>query len=159
MIENKWKDFHVMDIYIKIVIDNSIQTANIVMQHDLLHVQPEKYNVSNEVKNSIHQQIHLTQAIQEQYKKDNNQFVSVQILLEPAQFNKLLLNITSEIQYLGFITSFFDQLKNNKEVVVDATYKTNTLEFELYAAIGQIDGYGYPIAYLFLNNAKKSDGI
>ncbi|CAB5389368.1 unnamed protein product [Rhizophagus irregularis] len=148
MIENKWKDFHVMDIYIKIVIDNSIQTANIVMQHDLLHIQPEKYNVSNE-----------TQAIQEQYKKDNNQFVSVQILLEPAQFNKLLLNITSEIQYLGFITSFFDQLKNNKEVVVDATYKTNTLEFELYAAIGQIDGYGYPIAYLFLNNAKKSDGI
>ncbi|PKY33966.1 hypothetical protein RhiirB3_453302 [Rhizophagus irregularis] len=59
MIENKWKDFHVMDIYIKIVIDNSIQTANIVMQHDLLHIQPEKYNVSNEVKNSIRQQIHL----------------------------------------------------------------------------------------------------
>ncbi|CAB4440590.1 unnamed protein product [Rhizophagus irregularis] len=84
---------------------------------------------------------------------------NTQILLEQDQFNKLLLNITSEIQYLGFITPFFDQLKNNKEVVVDVTYKTNALEFELYAAIGQIDGCGYPIAYLFLNNAKKSDGI
>ena len=29
----------------------------------------------------------------------------------------------------------------------------------MYAVIGQIDGCGYPMAYLFLNNAKKSDGI
>jgi len=64
-----------------------------------------------------------TQAIQEQYKKDDNQLVSAQILLEKAQFNKLSLNITPEIQYLGFITTFFEPLKNNNEVVVDATCK------------------------------------
>ncbi|CAB5383528.1 unnamed protein product [Rhizophagus irregularis] len=65
------------------------------MQYDLLHVRPEKYNVSNE------------------------------------------------------------NLHRNKSIID----KTNALEFELYAAIGQIDGCEYPIAYLFLNNAKKSDGI
>jgi len=25
--------------------------------------------------------------------------------------------------------------------------------------VGQIDGCGYPMAYLFLDNTKKSDGI
>ena len=37
--------------------------------------------------------------------------------------------------------------------------KTNALGFELYAVLGQIDGSGYPMAYLFLDNAKKDDGV
>ena len=45
--------------HIKIIINSDTQTAKLEMQHDLLHIRPEKYNVSEEVKNSIHQQIHL----------------------------------------------------------------------------------------------------
>ena len=37
--------------------------------------------------------------------------------------------------------------------------KTNALGFELYAVLGQIDGSSYPMAYLFLDNAKKDDGV
>lgn len=120
------------------------------MQHDLLHIRPEKYNVSEEVKNSIRQQIHLvpkdifstlefshleltqkqvhfwqTQAIQEQYKKDDDQLVSAQIHLKESkepQFNKLLL-LNVNVPHLAFITIFFDQMKNNDEIVVDATCK------------------------------------
>ena len=38
---------------IKIIIDSNTQTANFKMQHNLLHIRPEKYNVSEEVKNII----------------------------------------------------------------------------------------------------------
>jgi len=33
------------------------------------------------------------------------------------------------------------------------------LAFELYAVIGQKNGSGYPLAYLFLDNSKKGDGV
>jgi len=33
------------------------------------------------------------------------------------------------------------------------------LGFELYAVIGQQKGSGYPLAYLFLDNSKKGDGV
>ena len=45
--------------HIKIIIDSDMQTAKLEMQHDLLHIRPEKYNVSEEVKIFIRQQIHL----------------------------------------------------------------------------------------------------
>jgi len=136
--------------HIKIIINSDTQTAKLEMQHDLLHIRPEKYNVSEEVKNSIRQQIHLvpkdifstlefshpeltqkqvhfwwTQAIQEQYKKDDDQLVSAQIHLKESkelQFNKLLL-LNVNVPHLAFITIFFDQMKNNDEIVVDATCK------------------------------------
>jgi hypothetical protein len=45
-----------------------------------------------------------------------------------------------------------------KEIVVDATYKTNVLGYELYAIIGQFDGAGFAMAYLFVEGNKKHDG-
>jgi hypothetical protein len=128
------------------------------MQHDFLHIRPEKYNVSEEVKNSIRQLINLvpkdiysmlesshpeltqkqvhfwwTLAIQEQYKKDNDQLVSAFIHLKESkepQINRLLsLNVTSNIRHLAFITIFFDQMKNNNEIVVDATCKNLNFDF------------------------------
>ena len=44
-------------------------------------------------------------------------------------------------------------------IIIIFVDKTNALGFELYAVIGQIDGAGYPMAYLFLDNAKKDDGM
>ena len=138
--------------HIKITINNDTQMAQLEMKHDLLHIRPEKCNVSEEVKDFIRQYIHLvpkdifpmlelsypkltqkqvhywwTQIVQQQYKKDDNQLVSARIQLkecEESQNNKLLLlNIKSDIQYIAFTTLFFDQMKNNKEIVVDATCK------------------------------------
>lgn len=43
-----------------------------------------------------------------QYKENNNQLILIQIFLKKTQLNKLLLNIISEIQYFGFITTFFN---------------------------------------------------
>jgi len=37
--------------------------------------------------------------------------------------------------------------------------KTNALGFELYVILGQINGSGYPMAYLFLDNTKKDNGV
>jgi undecaprenyl pyrophosphate synthase len=142
--------------HIKIIIDNNEQIAKLEMKHDLLHTRPEKYNVSEEVKNSIRHQVHLapkdifstlelshpeltqkqvhywwTQAIQEKYKKDNDQLISAQIHLKESQLNKvLLLNVNSNVQNLAFTTIFFDQMKNNDEIIVDATCKN--LIFEIY---------------------------
>ena len=44
------------------------------------------------------------------------------------------------------------------EIIVDATYKTNALGYELYAVIGQFDGTGFAMAYLFVEGNKKNDG-
>lgn len=33
------------------------------------------------------------------------------------------------------------------------------MNFELYAVIGQVDGAGFAAAYLFLDNAKKDEGV
>ena len=49
-------------------------------------------------------------------------------------------------------------MKKNKEIIVDAIYKTNVLEYELYAVIGQFDGAGFAIAYLFVEGNKKNNG-
>ena len=105
------------------------------------------------------------------------------VLLEEAGFHLLLYDSDSEVKYIGFLTTFFSRLKSNGEIIFDATCKsnpnkiviwfllsqkltnlfcidkTNALGFELYAIIGQINGTGFPMVYLFLDNVKKDDGI
>ncbi|CAG8790198.1 3071_t:CDS:2, partial [Gigaspora rosea] len=44
-----------------------------------------------------------------------------------------------------------------KEIVTDATYKTNALGYELYSVIGHYDGSGFALAYLFIEGSKKND--
>ncbi|CAG8819565.1 36605_t:CDS:1, partial [Racocetra persica] len=60
--------------------------------------------------------------------------------------------------FLDFITPFFDKLMKNKKIIVDSTYKTNALDYELYSVIGQFDGSGFAIAYLFVERKNKKDG-
>lgn len=49
-------------------------------------------------------------------------------------------------------------MKKNQEIIVDATYKTNALGYELYSVIGQFDGSGFAMAYLFVEGINKKDG-
>ncbi|CAG8751100.1 8172_t:CDS:2, partial [Gigaspora margarita] len=62
------------------------------------------------------------------YYHNDNQFISATYLLEEDDEHLLLYN---------------------------ATYKTNSAEFELYVIIANIEGVGYPISYLFLNSPKN----
>ena len=73
--------------------------------------------------NLTQKQVHYwwTQHIQQLYKKNDDQLISANILLEEARFNIVMYNHESEIKYLGFLTNFFEILKNNNEIVCDAT--------------------------------------
>jgi hypothetical protein len=48
---------------------------------------------------------------------------SAKLLLEEYNYEIILMNIEDEINYLGFITPFFELLLKNKEIVVNATCK------------------------------------
>ncbi|CAG8779152.1 37717_t:CDS:10, partial [Gigaspora margarita] len=55
----------------------------------------------------------------------------------------------------SFVTPFFEQFKKNKEIFVDATYKTNKLGHELNSIVGQYDGAGFALAYLFVEGGRQ----
>ena len=48
---------------------------------------------------------------------------SAKLLLEEYNYEIILINLEGEINYLGFITPFFELLSKNKEIIVDATCK------------------------------------
>jgi len=127
------------------------ENSNRVMlkfRHDFLHARPENHGVTQEIKDKIRQQLHLTpkeiyaslnypdltqkqvhywwtQQIQEIYKKNDNQLISAKILLEEAHLNVLMYRYEpeSDAKCIGFLTNFFDILKNNYEIICDATCK------------------------------------
>ncbi|CAG8802183.1 19047_t:CDS:1, partial [Dentiscutata erythropus] len=67
----------------------------------------------------------------------------------------IMFNNDNGVKPLGFITSFFEKLKKNKEIFVDATYKMNVLGYKLYSIIGQYNGAGFAMAYLFVEGNKQ----
>ncbi|CAB5384510.1 unnamed protein product [Rhizophagus irregularis] len=170
---------------ITISINMNTFLVTIHLKHDILHKRPERYAVSDTIKEKIKQYINFTPKdifrqleqenpdltqkqvhawwanfIKQEYIRDkNNQLKSAKLLLEEYNYEIILVNIEGEINYLGFITPFFELLSTNKEIVVDATYKTNALGFELYSVIGQSDGAGFALAYLLLDSTKKNDAL
>ncbi|CAB4494059.1 unnamed protein product [Rhizophagus irregularis] len=170
---------------ITISINMNTFLVTIHLKHDILHKRPERYAVSDTIKEKIKQYINFTPKdifrqleqenpdltqkqvhawwanfIKQEYIRDkNNQLKSAKLLLEEYNYEIILVNIEGEINYLGFITPFFELLSTNKEIVVDATYKTNALGFELYSVIGQSDGAGFALAYLLLDSTKKNDDL
>ncbi|GBC04734.1 hypothetical protein RclHR1_05830012 [Rhizophagus clarus] len=139
----------------------------IYLKHDLLHKRPDRFGLNDTIKEEIKRNIHLTPSdifkqleqqhpnvtqkqfhtwwsyfIKKTYVRDNDQLLSAKILLHEYNYELLYQSSEVGIQYFGFITPFFNILKANKEIIVDATYKTNALGFELHAVIGQLDGAG-----------------
>ena len=137
---------------LKLKIDSNSKTVILELNHDILHPRPEKHGVTQEVKDIIRQQLHLapkdvfasleanypnltqkqvhywwTNQIQQQYRRDNDQLVSAKILLEEAGLNIILYNYSSGIKHIGFLTTFFNSLKNNNEIIIDATCKLNRI--------------------------------
>jgi len=120
--------------------------------HKTLHERPDRFDVTEEMKLTIRQQLHLspkdifsgmekyytnltqkqvhywwTRQVQALYKKDNDQLLSAKMLLEEAHFDILLFNCEEGIKYIGFVTNFFNQLKSNGEIIFDATCKQNQI--------------------------------
>ena len=137
---------------LKISLNVETQIAKINLQHNLLHKRPDRFGVNNIIKEEIKRNLHLTPSdifkqleqqypnltqkqvhawwsyfIKETYVRDDNQLLSAQMLLYENNYELLYKSSEIGVQYFGFITPFFDILKTNKEIIVDATCKYNFL--------------------------------
>jgi hypothetical protein len=125
-----------------------LQNVLLKFRHDFLHERPENYGVTQEIKDKIREQLHLTpkdiyatlakdyldltqkqvhywwtKQIQELYKRNDDQLISAKIFLEETQFNIVTYHYENNVKYIGFLTNYFDTLKNNSEIICDATCK------------------------------------
>ncbi|GET64849.1 ATP-dependent DNA helicase PIF1 [Rhizophagus irregularis DAOM 181602=DAOM 197198] len=87
---------------------------------------------------------------QHRYKRDEDPFISAQKWLKEDSYHVIFQKNCPNS--LGFLTELWNVLKNSQfkihEIGVDATYNTNNLKFELYVVHAEIDGMGFPLAYL-----------
>jgi len=67
-----------------------------------------------------------------------------------------VLNVrTAVTKAVAFITPFFDMVVGDsrvEEYLMDATYKTNQLGYDLYGVLASVRGTGFPIAYMLVKN-------
>lgn len=160
----------------------NIVTVNI--SHKILHPRLEKINVTEDIKNyinscigqsvpTIYQSIKDYQingyelltikqvyywwssVMQAQYRYSNDEFTSAKTFLQKHKQKILFFKDYG----FAFTTTFFDILPLNSlmELMVDATYNTNKLKYELYGAMAIVDGAGFPISYLFIAPGKNRD--
>ncbi|CAB4383213.1 unnamed protein product [Rhizophagus irregularis] len=171
---------------IKITIYGDLTLSNIKINH-LLHPIRPNVSISTEIKQFILENVNLlsreiykrlieqgldinvrqkhvhfwwTELRKNQYRRDKNPFLSAKKWLEEKLY-KIIFQ--KEEKALGFLTKFWDILKNSQfkisEIGVDATYNTNNLKFELYVVHTKINRMGFPLAYLFLENGNCGGGI
>ena len=88
--------------------------------------------------NLTQKQVHAWWSIlfKQEYVRDNDQLISAEILLKEYGYKILLSNTKDGIKFLSFTTPFFEKMIKNQEIIIDATYKTNILGYELYTIIG-----------------------
>ncbi|CAB4444165.1 unnamed protein product [Rhizophagus irregularis] len=91
------------------------------------------------------------------YCRHSDPLLSTKILLEESNLEIIVNSLDSSLPALGFLTTLFDRLIYNKfdAIVIDATYGTNNLSWELYAIMGVIDGTGFPLSYLLISAGKN----
>ncbi|CAB5130924.1 unnamed protein product [Rhizophagus irregularis] len=91
------------------------------------------------------------------YCRHSDPLLSTKILLEESNLEIIVNSLDSSLPALGFLTTLFDRLIYNKfdAIVIDTTYGTNNLSWELYAIMGVIDGTGFPLSYLLISAGKN----
>ena len=178
------------DGFIKVSIDKTMEIAEVTLIHKILHQKPVDTYVSQEVKDFIkdnidllpreiyarlinkgidlsirQKQIHFwwTKLGQIRYRRHDNAFESAYTWLLENQY-KIVLYKTEPVNVLAFDTGILDQLNKFGIIVnecgIDATYNTNNMGFELYVLHAEVNGTGFPLSYLFLeNNGKCKDGV
>ncbi|PKY59868.1 hypothetical protein RhiirA4_482983 [Rhizophagus irregularis] len=90
--------------------------------------------------------------------------IDVSISPELKLFISDNIDLLSRKIYKQLVEQLWNVLKNSQfkihEIGVDATYNTNNLKFELYVIHVKIDGMGFLLVYLFMeNNGNCGNGI
>ena len=70
------------------------------------------------------------------YERNQNQLISTHLLLNENNYNIIFMDLNGDVKYIGFITPLFQQLINNKEILVDATCKYSLKYFCLAFVFG-----------------------
>jgi hypothetical protein len=102
-------------------------------------------------------QIHFwwTQLGQDRYKRCNDAFESAYTWLLENKYEILLYEV-EPVHVLAFDTGILDQINKLGIIIneygIDATYNTNNMGFELYVLHVEVNGTGFPLSYLFLEN-------
>ncbi|KAF0468863.1 ATP-dependent DNA helicase pif1 [Gigaspora margarita] len=103
-------------------------------------------------------------ANQELFQRHDNHIESACKLLsehESCGFQWCLEINDSDTIAIGFITPLLKEIKNCNisisEIYLDVTYKTARGCYELYGVIADVEGTGFPIAYLILDTTKVID--
>ncbi|CAG8436323.1 3850_t:CDS:2, partial [Scutellospora calospora] len=161
---------------IKVNINLTLQIARITVEHNILHSKPNNVAVPEDVKQYIKNNIDLlpreiyarlidkgmdTSIVQKQihywwatfgsnrYIRHNDAFKSALMWIEEECY-KVIVNTTTPVRAIGFLTGLLDDFKR----------LNINIWFELYVLHAEVNGSGYPIAYLFVeSNSKSGNGI
>ena len=82
-----------------------------------------------------------------------NQLLSTKEYLKEQSYFKTICYLENDfIKALGFTIPLLNRIgvTNIKEIIVDSTFKTNQKRFELFVVNANCEGYGMPVAYLYL---------
>lgn len=89
------------------------------------------------------------------YKSNDDHVVSARQFLKRSCVGELCFDWSTDfVTAIGFTTPLFTKLLSVSNIHCDATYKTAKGRFELYGIIGNVEGAGFPMAYLILNTTK-----
>ncbi|CAG8848874.1 2246_t:CDS:2, partial [Gigaspora margarita] len=172
---------------VDINLNNNNNLANVKLHYKQLHQRPRHVGVSEEIKQFIREnleqraselhriiiskklngyeiltldQVYFWWACEAsiRFRRHDDQYESAKLLLIENEY-KILLDLNLPTRILGYLTLFFNELPKEsfETIMVDATYNTNQLKYDLYAVMAIIDGTGFPISYCFVENGKGRD--
>ncbi|RIA79830.1 hypothetical protein C1645_839823, partial [Glomus cerebriforme] len=139
---------------INIKILSSLDYINVKYSYKILHPRPVHNKTTSEIQRFIQDNINcLSIEIHKKYCCNSDQLLSSKLLL--TEFNQeIIININSFTPAaLGFLTDLFYQLFqiNLNAIEIDATYETNSMEWELYAIMGVLDASNKQSIYYTYN--------
>ncbi|KAF0356993.1 ATP-dependent DNA helicase pif1 [Gigaspora margarita] len=172
---------------ISIKIDIPLAEAKVFLKHEILHEKPIDIAMPPEVKQEIEKNLNLSPTdlrthlrirnfdlskitykqihywwsyyTQQFYKNDENHIISACKFFEQQQENNCNLCFhldTDSTTAIGFTTSLL-LASHYTEIHCDATYRTAKGRFELYGIVGNVEGTGFPVAYLILDTTKSNN--
>ncbi|KAL3678830.1 hypothetical protein R1sor_021786 [Riccia sorocarpa] len=72
-------------------------------------------------------------------------------------FELILYEDNDEFEAISFLTSFWRYISTVKEVLTDSTFKMNDMQFETFALIRNLGGFGVPLCYMFYLKKTSMD--
>ncbi|CAG8519174.1 11731_t:CDS:2 [Ambispora gerdemannii] len=127
--------------------------AMIRFHHNIQHEKPVDITTPPEVKHEIMQNLHMDPV---QLRAHLHQMFDVSLVTaKQIYYCELCFDWSTDlVTAIGFTTSLLAGLLPLSNVHCDATYKTTKGHFKLYGIISNIEGAGFPVAYLILNTTK-----